>query len=219
MGDLYLLAVHFAQQHSFTDTAAGGLITILYHVIARILEDKSLPEIVFESSELLTGTKDFKEAQKFDFLSTDETILISEYLQTTIFQHFSLYKCALLREQEETIISLEKIIYTCPPLGSFDPPPLAEAISDHDIEVYLNAPPPEPEAIEEEGDEEEGSEEIEKEDGGDSNPLISLGNVQTVLDTMGEEMIDKFSKDIKGKCTVKENQYMSRLGKVKKALD
>lgn len=182
-----------------------------------IVDDKELSEIVLESSQLLACQKDFHPGMSFDFYSPDQVIDVTEYLKSTVFQHFKLYKFCLKEEQEETIISLDKIVSTLPAIGSFDPPPLAEAISDHDIEVYLNAPKSES------GGEEDGEEEVVEEKGDeekeDKEPLISLANVQTVLDTVGVEMMDKLSKDMQTKCEEKEKHLVSRLNKVEKAMD
>lgn len=177
-------------------------------------------EVVLESSQYLSCSKEFHPGMKFDMFSPEETTKVSDYLSSGIFQHYKLYQFTLLREQEQTIISLEKLVSTCPPLGSFDPPPLTEAISDHDIETYLNAPPPEsPRPVEEAEGGEEGTPASEGQEDQEANPLISLANVQSVLDTVGVDLIDKFSKDMKVKCTEKENQYINRLNKVKKAID
>ena len=215
--DLYLLVVHFSQQNHLSDTQTGGLLTLFRHLISMILEGKQLVEVVFESSQLLACQKDFREGMRFDFYTPAQVIAITEYLKSTIFQHFKLYQFCLLQEQEETIVSLDKIVNTLPATGSFDPPPLAEAISDHDIEVYLNAPPSECE----EGVAEKEAEVGEKKDDEkvESESLISLSAVQSVLDTVGVEMMDKLSKDMQAKCEEKEKHLMNRLSKVEKALD
>lgn len=216
--DLYLLLLHFAQQQKFSVPQSGALLTLYRHVLNMVLEGKDLMELVLETSLLLTGKKELKPGMKFDFYSPDQVSKISDYFSRGVFQHFKLYRFSMLQEQDQTIISLEKIVHTLPPQGSFDPPPLAEAISEHDIETYLNAPPPESVLSEEEVQGEEGEQGTE-EPAEEPNPLISMANVQTVLDTVGTEIMDKFTKDMKNKCTEKENQYMNRLSKVKKAID
>ena len=216
--DLYLLLLHFAQQQHFSEEQAGALVTLYNHILSMVLEGKELMDLVLETSLLLTGKKELKPGMKFDFYNPDQVSKISDYFAKGVFQHFKLYRYSLLQEQDQTIISLEKIVHTCPPQGSFDPPPLAEAISDHDIETYLNAPPPESPRSEEEVEGETG-EEGTVEQTEEPNPLISMANVQNVLDTVGTDIMDKFTKDMKNKCTEKENQYMNRLSKVKKALD
>jgi len=216
--DLYLLLLHFSQQQHFSEEQTGALVTLYQHILNMVLEGKELMDLVLETSLLLTGKKELKPGMKLDFYTPEQVSNISEYFSKGVFQHFKLYRFSMLQEQEQTIISLEKIVNTCPPQGSFDPPPLAEAISDHDIETYLNAPPPESPRSEEEIEGEEG-EQGTVEPAEEPNPLISMANVQTVLDTVGNDIMDKFTKDMKNKCTEKENQYMNRLSKVKKALD
>ena len=215
--------MHFSQQQKLDEVETGGLLTLLHHLLAMVVEEKELLDFVIEASQLLTGMNEFRKGMKFDFYTPEKVTAIMEYLQTTLFQHYKLYKFSLLREQEETIISLDKTVSTCPPLGSFDPPPLAEAISDHDVDTYLNAAPPASEP--EEGSQGEGTS-LEEQAGEvlsgvetSPNPLISLGNVQEVMDTVGADMLEKFSKDIKAKVVEKENQFIGRLNKVKKTLD
>jgi len=217
--DLYLLAIHFCQQQAFPEIQCGAFITLFEAIIKNIQSGMSLLDNINFVSMLLTQQKDFKEGHMFDFYSTEQILAMTEYLKITVFSHYNLYKHSLNQQQEETIISLDKIIHVSSPLGSFDPPPLAEGISDHDIELYLyHAPTPEPVEIEmgEEG-EEAGEAPAPGEEA--PAPLIDMDNVKTVLDTMGNEMIDKFSKDIQNKCNEKEAQYLNRLGKVKKAID
>lgn len=216
--DLYLLLLHFAQQQHFSEEQTGALVTLYHHILNMVLEEKDLMDLAVETSLLLTGKKELKPGMKFDFYNPDQVGKIMEYFSKGVFQHFKLYRCSLLQEQDQTIISLEKIVHTCPPDGSFDPPPLAEAISDHDIETYLNAAPPESPRSEEEVEGEEGEQgpEVQAEE---PNPMISMANVQTVLDNVGSDIMEKFSKDMKNKCTEKENQYMNRLNKVKKAVE
>ena len=216
--DLYLLVLHFAQQQHFLEDQTGAIVTLYQHILNMVLEGKELMALVLETSLLLTCQKEFKPGMKFNFFNPDQVSKISEYFSKGVFQHFKLYRFSMLQEQEQNIISLEKIVHTCPPQGSFDPPPLAEAISEHDIESYLNASPPESPRSEEEVAGEEG--ELGTEEQAEQlNPLISMANVQTVLDTVGNDIMDKFTKDMKNKCTEKENQYLNRLNKVKKALD
>ena len=217
--DLYLLAIHFCQQQAFQEVQCGAFITLFDAIIKNLQSDMPLIDNINFVSMLLTQQKDFKEGHMFDFYSTEQIIAMTEYLKITVFSHYNLYKHSLNQQQEETIISLDKIIHVSSPAGSFDPPPLAEGISDHDIETYLHhSPTPEPVETEE-GEEGEVPSDIPGELTEAPAPLIDMNNVKTVLDTMGNEMIDKFSKDIQSKCSEKEAQYLNRLGKVKKAID
>lgn len=217
--DLYLLAIHFCQQQTFTEIQCGAFITLFDAIIKNIQSDMPLIDNINYVSMLLTQQKDFKEGHMFDFYSTDQAIAMTDYLKITVFSHYNLYKHSLNLQQEETIISLDKIIHVSAPLGSFDPPPLAEGISDHDIETYLHhIPTPEPVEVEE-GEEGEETGDLSSPGEEAPAPLIDMNNVKTVLDTVGNDMIDKFSKDIQNKCSEKEAQYLNRLGKVKKAID
>ena len=213
-----MLLLYFCTQNKFSVVQTGGLITLYHYLLSLLLQEKSLPEIVNESTQLLSQKKQFEPDKPFDFFDKKQIVLINKYLEETIFHHYHMYRYCLLSEQDCTIISEDKTILLCPLIGTFNPPPLVEAISEHDVDIYVTNPPVEYLITEEEEEEVDGENlELAKEEE-KKIPMVSLSDVQKVLDSVGSQMIDKLEKDIEHKCHEKEQQHVNRITKVKKAV-
>merc|ERR1711963_68176 len=79
-----------------------------------------------------------------EFFSADQARQITDYLHSSLFQHFKLYEFMFSQQQTEEIISNELTLEVPPPASLPFPPPSLTASSDENKPLE-DAPPPPPE--------------------------------------------------------------------------
>lgn len=112
------------------------------------------------------------------------------YLQSSLFQHYSLYEYLFSQEQQEEIISQKLVINTPPDVTTLCPPPLEEAVS---IDFYQRCiSPPSPEEEQEEVEEQEQSSEGEHTSDAERRMNVTADNLRDVMEKITTVQITNY---------------------------
>lgn len=145
--DHYVGATWWGKGQGFDPKQLSGFFTIIHNLMEKI-KDESLPlvETFKEFRKMLVGiaaeTPDGVESGGCEFFSADQARQITDYLHSSLFQHFKLYEFMFSQQQTEEIISNELTLEVPPPASLPFPPPLDEGITEDIVQEYLAIPTP-----------------------------------------------------------------------------
>ncbi|KAL4231925.1 hypothetical protein ACF0H5_009501 [Mactra antiquata] len=144
--DYYTSAVYWAIQQKFTPQQLSGFFTVV-HTLLENIKDKhmSMVENTIEFHKLFAGVgMDDVKAGSLDFFSTQEAKTVTQYIYSTLFQHYKLFLFMFTHSQAEEIIGTDLDVEVAKAANVPFPPPLEEGVSEDMFKDFIATPPPSP---------------------------------------------------------------------------
>ncbi|XP_041476606.1 ciliary-associated calcium-binding coiled-coil protein 1-like isoform X2 [Lytechinus variegatus] len=225
--DYYTSAFWWAKEENFDAQQVSGFFTVVHTLMANIKDNMTAAENLTELRKMMVGIgTNVDEANGgLDFLSLKQAKIITSFLETTLFQHYSLYHFLHHGEREEQIICTDLCVETLPAASMPYPPPLEEGIEEA---VYLShiAPPPQETKEEEEVVDENADEKIPEISGDDMNEQgdgdvvkdvlagVTVEEVKTVFDKVAKEMFAGLQDEVALKLKEREADIITRINRI-----
>ncbi|XP_022098331.1 uncharacterized protein C10orf107 homolog isoform X2 [Acanthaster planci] len=229
--DYYVSGFWWAKERGFTTQQLSGFFTVLHQLLENIREKQlSLTDNLSEFRKTLVGigADNNTPSRGLDFFDLEHAKAITDFLQSTLFQHHKMYEFLFHSERKEEIVGTELVVDVLPPAAMPHPPPLDEGLRE---EVYLRhiapAPPtPSPEPQPQEGStEEEGVSDrgetpktrAEAVSSGEQEDLlagVTPEEVKTMFDRVSKELFAGLQNDISEKLMEREAEIIGRINKI-----
>ncbi|XP_030842230.1 ciliary-associated calcium-binding coiled-coil protein 1 isoform X3 [Strongylocentrotus purpuratus] len=225
--DYYTSAFWWAKEEGFDAQQISGFFTVVSTLMANVKDNMTAAENLAELRKMMVGVgTNVDEANGgLDFLTLKQAKLISSFLETTLFQHYSLYHFLHHGEREEQIVCTDLCVETLPPAAMPYPAPLDEGV---DEAAYLKhiAPPPQEMKEEEVGDEKidekvveiagdpQNDKEVEGDETKDVLAGVTVEEVQTVFDKVAKEMFAGLQDEIALKLKEREADIITRINRI-----
>jgi hypothetical protein len=149
--DYYVSAYLFYQNNDFSDEDIARLLDLHRSLLEKIAAGISLKESMqFFRQYLSDQAQENRSDTNNQFLNASTVKCIVDYVSSTIFTHYNLYKYAFHEDQELQVLQCETLVCLAPPANTPFPPPLHEAISLEWYEKYMcpqESVPDEPSAL------------------------------------------------------------------------
>lgn len=223
--DYYTTLFHWGMEKKYDNRQLGGLITLGSKLISN-LEEKlfTRPDNIKFLNECFSGigseNPDNVSIQLYFFTLQDAKDIV-QYIFSTFFHHYRLYRFLFTGEQDELIIGSDLSVNVCPEtIGPF-PQPLEEAIPKEILDMMAKAKEdaevPEVDDNEDLLQTEELAEAVltvVKESDKASLKNVTKEDVKKVLDKIRSEMIIPANTELKDKIKEKELDYVSKINKL-----
>ncbi|XP_048744367.1 ciliary-associated calcium-binding coiled-coil protein 1-like isoform X2 [Ostrea edulis] len=213
--DYYTSATWWGKQQSFTPQQLSGFFTVVHTLFANVKDQHMhLVDNLKEMQKMLRGVEpeysDVKSAG-LDFFNLQQAKSISEYMFTSLFQHYKLFEFMFSHTQAEEIIGTDLEIEVAKPASLPFPPPLDEGVEESLFSAYIATPPPSPEPQVEESV--KSSEPPVVEDI-DAFSELTPQDVIEVVESVTKDLMSGLQLDIAAKLREKENKLIERINKV-----
>ncbi|XP_059174653.1 ciliary-associated calcium-binding coiled-coil protein 1-like isoform X2 [Physella acuta] len=220
--DYYVGAAYWAKQQGFDSLQLSGFFTVAHQLLYKIKDEKSSLVGLFkelhhrmigvgsEYGEMVTGLESF---------NVSHAKQITDYIYSSLFQHFKLYQFMFLKEQLEEVIGCELLVEVPLPSSTPFPPPLDEALMEPIYKEYLLMP------IQTEK-EQEGIEPPVSPPGEVSLPdnvedifaKLSPEDVQAIIEEMAQEVLQTLHAGIENKIKIQETTALAKINKIHNVL-
>ncbi|XP_060603662.1 ciliary-associated calcium-binding coiled-coil protein 1-like isoform X5 [Ruditapes philippinarum] len=219
--DYYTSAVYWGIQQKFTAQQLSGFFTVMHTLLENIKEKHlSMTENSVEFSKMLAGIGvDEVKSGSLDFFSVKEAKVVSQYVYTTLFQHYRLFLFMFTHSQAEEIIGTDLEVEVAKAADVPFPPPLDEGVSADLFQDYIKTPPPTPSP---EPEEEKPDPNKELEDQVSQSDLfaeLTPEDVREVVESVTKEMLGNLQSEIALKLQDKESQIIQRINKIHKVAE
>ncbi|XP_061184976.1 ciliary-associated calcium-binding coiled-coil protein 1-like isoform X3 [Saccostrea echinata] len=213
--DYYTSAIWWGKQQSFTPQQLSGFFTVVHTLFTNVKDQHlHLVDNLKEMQKMLRGIEpeysDVKSAG-LDFFNLQQAKSISEYMFTSLFQHYKLFEFMFSHTQAEEIIGTDLEIEVAKPAALPFPPPLDEGVEESLFTAYIATPPPSPEP--EVDDSAKMSEPPPVEDI-DAFSELTPQDVIEVVESVTKELMSGLQLDIAAKLREKENNLIQKINKV-----
>jgi len=223
--DYYVGATYWCKQQGYSSLQLSGFFTVVHTLLDKIKENKaSLVETFLEFRKTLVGvsadTGPDVDSGGLEFFSADEAKTISDYLHTTLFQHFKLYEFMFSESQTMEIVSSDLSVEVPVPAETPFPPPLDEGISEETYKEFLSLPTPSAS---------ENKEEESKEEAKPATPVpavelppevkdlfnkLTAEDVKAIVEDVSKEMLQNLQVGVENKMRQYENTMLNRINKI-----
>ncbi|XP_061184968.1 ciliary-associated calcium-binding coiled-coil protein 1-like isoform X2 [Saccostrea echinata] len=227
--DYYTSAIWWGKQQSFTPQQLSGFFTVVHTLFTNVKDQHlHLVDNLKEMQKMLRGIEpeysDVKSAG-LDFFNLQQAKSISEYMFTSLFQHYKLFEFMFSHTQAEEIIGTDLEIEVAKPAALPFPPPLDEGVEESLFTAYIATPPPspEPEVTEEadilhlepsEVDDSAKMSEPPPVEDIDAFSELTPQDVIEVVESVTKELMSGLQLDIAAKLREKENNLIQKINKV-----
>jgi len=222
--DYYVGATYWCKQQGYNSLQLSGFFTVIHTLLDKIKENKaSLVDAFLEYRKMLVGvsadTGPDVDSGGLEFFSADEAKTISDYLHTTLFQHFKLYEFMFSESQTMEIVSSDLSIEVPVPAETPFPPPLDEGISEETYKEFLSIPTPSAS---------ENKEDEPKEEAKPASPppvelppeakdlfnKLTPEDVKAIVEDVSREMLQNLQVGVENKMRQYENTMLNRINKI-----
>ncbi|XP_050395559.1 ciliary-associated calcium-binding coiled-coil protein 1 isoform X2 [Patella vulgata] len=216
--DYYTGAVWWAKERSFTNQQLSGFFTIVHNLLENI-KDKhmTMVENLKEFQKMMVGIgveQSVVPSGGLEFFDINQAKMITEYVSSSLFQHYKLYEFMFSHTQAEEIIGTDVDIEVAMSADVPFPPPLDEGITTSMYEQFIATPPPSP--TPEPKDEEVIEVDISSVLPEDVNIYSGLtpDDVKAVIESVAKDMLGGLKSDVYKKLQEKENQIIAKINKI-----
>lgn len=147
--DYYVGATYWCKQQHFTAQQLSGFFSVVHQLLDKMKENQpSLVDSFKDFRKMLVGISSEPgpdvESGGLEFFTTAQATRISEYLHTSLFQHFKLFEFMFSQPQAMEIIGNDEQLSVEVPLAADFPfpPPLDEGITEDTHRDFLSIPTP-----------------------------------------------------------------------------
>uniref|UniRef100_A0A8C6Y4B8 Ciliary associated calcium binding coiled-coil 1 n=1 Tax=Naja naja TaxID=35670 RepID=A0A8C6Y4B8_NAJNA len=224
--DYYVSGFWWAKGLEFSSVQIGGFLTLLNLLLDNLeTYHMSLEENIQELASAMAGIglSNSEISGGFEFFTIDQAKAIINYVKSSLFQHYTLYKYLFHGPREELVIGDEQVVEVVQPAKTPFPAPLEEGLASDIYSKFLALTPGEEE---EEEEEEEATKEPERvlaeapaEEQGTVDPLMgyTIEDVRLLLGQLTNDLISNIQTEIYEKLQMQEDTYSTRIEKLKKA--
>lgn len=219
--DYYTSAIYWGIQKKFTAQQLSGFFSVIYILLDNIKEKQmNMVDNVNELKKMLVGIglDDVKSAG-LDFFDLNHAKLITEYVYTTLFQHYSLYSFMFSHTQAEEIIGTDLTVEVAKAADVPFPPPLDEGVTEEMHSLYIATPPPTPSPEPEEEQPDPAKELEESVTQADLFSQLTPEDVREVIESVAKEMLGSLQNDVAAKLRDKESIIIQRINKIHKVAE
>ncbi|XP_078310213.1 ciliary-associated calcium-binding coiled-coil protein 1-like isoform X2 [Crassostrea virginica] len=232
--DYYTSAVWWGKQQSFTTQQLSGFFTMVHTLFANVKDQHMhLVDNMKEMQKMLRGIEpeypDIKSAG-MDFFNLQQAKSISQYMFTSLFQHYKLFEFMFSHTQAEEIIGTDLEIEVAKPAAMPFPPPLDEGVEEGLHTSYIATPPPSPEPetsepdiiiVEQETEVDESAKSTEPPPVEDIDAFSELTpqDVLEVVESVTKDLMSGLQLDLAAKLREKENNLIQRINKIHKVAE
>lgn len=219
--DFYTSAVYWGIQQKFTAQQLSGFFTVMHTLLENIKEKHlSMTENSIEFNKMLAGIGvDDVKSGGLDFFSVKEAKVISQYVYTTLFQHYRLFLFMFTHSQAEEIIGTDLEVEVAKAADVPFPPPLDEGVTADMFQDYIKTPPPTPSPEPEEEKPDAGKELEEQVSQSDLFAELTPEDIREVVESVTKEMLGNLQSEIAVKLQDKESQIIQRINKIHKVAE
>ncbi|XP_072177346.1 ciliary-associated calcium-binding coiled-coil protein 1-like [Diadema setosum] len=229
--DYYVSAFWWAKEEGFDAQQTSGFFTVVHTLMSNVKDNLSASQNLEAFRNMLVGigTESSETNGGLDFLNVKQAKLIGDYLESTLFQHYSLYYFLHHVEREEQIVCTDLCVEVLPPASMPYPPPLDEGLEEAVFIKHLAPPvPTEEEEKETAGDKPEETEPQTGDGSGDSAQEndadvtkdilagVTVAEVQDVFDKVAKEMFAGLQDEIALKLREREADIITRINRIHK---
>uniref|UniRef100_A0A8C5SFU0 Ciliary associated calcium binding coiled-coil 1 n=1 Tax=Laticauda laticaudata TaxID=8630 RepID=A0A8C5SFU0_LATLA len=151
--DYYVSGFWWAKGLEFSSVQIGGFLTLLNLLLDNLeTYHMSLEENIQELASAMAGIglSNSEISGGFEFFTIDQAKAIINYVKSSLFQHYTLYKYLFHSPREELVIGDEKVVELVKPAKTPFPAPLEEGLASDIYSKFLALTPGEEEEEEEE---------------------------------------------------------------------
>ncbi|XP_065919584.1 ciliary-associated calcium-binding coiled-coil protein 1-like isoform X2 [Dysidea avara] len=215
--DVYVAAYWLGKEQEFSNQQLSSFITVLHKLIGNCKDGVSLAENITEFQQLLVDVGITDKCPLGQF-SREQAKWLTDYIMTSIFQHYHLYQYLFTEVQEEERITLKLPMNVPPPSSSFMPPPLEEAIPESFYQKYVNPHPKLPEESEPHSDVATRLSEEALTVAADVLEGVTAGEVKNVIEKIAATTITSFQNEVIQKLQDKEKSIIKQLNQIEKTV-
>merc|ERR1712227_298006 len=229
--DYYVSAMWWAKEQTFSSEQTSAFFTVVQTALDNLKDQQlDVPPALVEFKKMLVGCglENAENSGGLDCFDSSQAKSITEYLFTSLFQHYRLYEFVFSATQAEEIIGTDLEVEVAPGADLPWPPPLEEALIG-DIHNDLLATPVTSPVPDEAGADEDGAG-----DGAESSlsmselsaadtqreadilAQLSAEEVKKIMQEVCDQMLQGLQTDIAQKLRDKENAFINRINKIHK---
>ncbi|KAK7011437.1 ciliary-associated calcium-binding coiled-coil protein 1 isoform X1 [Biomphalaria glabrata] len=216
--DYYVGAAYWAKEQGYNVKQFAGFFSICYQLLHKIQEEHcSMVDLFKTYHHKLAGIGTEDKLGDLDFFNIEQAKHITDYLQSSIFQHFKLYDFLFTKPQMEEIMSCNLTLEVPLPAKTPYPPPLDEALSESVYKDYLVLP------LSSSSDKVEDSVTSSSllfdvslpEDVEDLFAKLTLEDVKTIIQEVTTEVIQNLQTSLDNKIKAQEANVLAKINKIK----
>lgn len=214
--DVCVAAYWFGKEQKLTNHQLSAFFTVLHKLIGNCKSGMSMMENIGEFQKLLVGVGITEKCPLGQF-SKEQAKWLTEYIMSSLFQHYGLYQYLLNERQDEETVSMKLPICIPPSCSSLTLPPLEEAVSEQFYLQYINPPAPSPEPTVSDSVTNMAEENINLVEP-DILDGVSAAEVKTVIDKIAAGAITNFENEVIQKIKDKEKSIVKQLNQIEKTV-
>ncbi|GFS06273.1 coiled-coil domain-containing protein 189 [Elysia marginata] len=221
--DYFVGAMYWAKQKDFNNEQLSGFFTVVHGLLNKIKNEKaSIVELLKEFRKNLIGIgadlgSDI-ESGGMEFFSLEQATAITDFLQSTLWQHYKLYELMFTQNQEEEIVGSNLSIEVPMPASTPFPPPLDEGILETTYREFMSLPTPSSSEVQEgEKSEEEAAESVSAElpaEAADLFEKLTPEDVKGIIEEVSKEFLENLQTGVENKIRGTENAVLARINKI-----
>uniref|UniRef100_W5MIG0 Ciliary associated calcium binding coiled-coil 1 n=1 Tax=Lepisosteus oculatus TaxID=7918 RepID=W5MIG0_LEPOC len=225
--DYYVSGFRWAKEMNFTCQQVSGFMTLLCMALENIRDNQMpLAENFKEFYNAVVGTRQSTSAATEDgdneFFSVGQVTSITEYMKSSLFQHYKLYEFLFTHPQEQLVLGIEESVEVLRSRDCLVVAPLEEGMPCEAFTQYVAPAPPE-------HSEDEFTEELEgnyedkqnkaNNEAKNAFECYAIDDVRSVLGPLTKDVLGSFQMEISEKLRVQEELYTARIDRLKNSSD
>ncbi|KAH9520422.1 hypothetical protein Btru_060742 [Bulinus truncatus] len=217
--DYHVGAAYWAKQQGYNAKQFAGFFSISYQLLQKIKDEKcSMVDLFKAYHKKLAGIgTEEKNNGEMDFFSIDQAKNITDYLHSSIFQHYKLYSFLFSRPQLEEILCCDLSLETPLPAKTPYPPPLDEGLLESVYKEFLVLPISSS-AEQTDSDASKSTTKTEvnlPEDVEDLFAKLSPEDVRMIIQEVSSEVLYSLQSNVENKIKTQETTVLSKINKIK----
>ncbi|GFN75318.1 coiled-coil domain-containing protein 189 [Plakobranchus ocellatus] len=226
--DYFVGATYWAKQKDFNSEQLSGFFTVIHSLLQKIKDEQAtMVDLLKDFRKNLIGigaelSPDI-ESGGMEFFSVDQATAITDFLQSTLLQHYKLYEFMFTQNQWEEIVGSDLSIEVPMPANTPFPPPLDEGILETTYREYMSLPTP---SSSESADGEKGDEESKAEsptaqlppEAADLFVKLTPDDVKNIVEEVSKELLENLQIGVESKIRGTENAFLTRINKIHNVL-
>ncbi|RUS79551.1 hypothetical protein EGW08_012681, partial [Elysia chlorotica] len=224
--DYFVGAMYWAKQKAFSTEQLSGFFTVVHGLLYKIKDEQAtMVDLLKEFRKNLVGIGvelvPEIESGGMEFFSIEQATAITDFLQSTLLQHYKLYELMFSQNQTEEIVGSDLSVEVPMPASTPFPPPLDEGILETTYKEFLSLPTPSvSETKEGDATEEEMKADVAElpPEAADLFVKLTPEDVKSIIEDVSKELLENLQLGVESKIRGTENAVLARINKIHNVL-
>ncbi|KAK3764177.1 hypothetical protein RRG08_044106 [Elysia crispata] len=226
--DYFVGAMYWAKQKEFNIEQLSGFFTVVHGLLNKIKDEQAtMVDLLKEFRKNLVGIgaelSPEIESGGMEFFSIEQATAITDFLQSTLLQHYKLYEFMFTQNQTEEIVGSDLSVEVPMPANTPFPPPLDEGILETTYREFMSLPTP---SASEAHDGDSGEAETKAEspsaelppEAADLFVKLTPEDVKSIIEDVSKELLENLQVGVENKIRGTENAVLAKINKIHNVL-